>query len=100
VVAEERKREKLFGEARDAVEHAREEREVREWISIISSKAATASRQEQYAALRALGARVTDWRKDYVHDDGWPQRYKVVLTWTGFSGAPVTLPAHRDANNV
>jgi hypothetical protein len=93
VMADERKRERLMREAHDAVEHAREEREVREWVSFVSSKAATASREEQYAVLRALGAHVTIWRADHVHEDGWPQRYRIELRWTGFTGQPVTLPA-------
>jgi DNA invertase Pin-like site-specific DNA recombinase len=100
VMKEERKREKLLGEAHDAVEHAREEREVREWVKVVSERAATASREEQRAALLALGARVTVWRDDHVHDDGWPQRYKIELRWTGFSGEPVTLPARHAANPV
>jgi hypothetical protein len=95
VMAQEGKREKLLGEAHDAVEHAREEREVHEWVKIVSGRATTASRAEQVAVLRALGARVTIWRADHVHDDGWPQRYRVVLHWTGFTGEPVTLPASR-----
>src|SRR5262249_41078256 len=97
VMAQEGKREKLLGEEDDAVEHAREEREVREWVKIVSGRATTASREEQVAVLRALGACVTIWRADHVHDDGWPQRYRVVLLWTGFTGEPVTLPASRGA---
>jgi len=100
VMAEERKREKLMGEARDAVEHAREEREVREWIGVVTERAATASREEQVVTLRVLGAQVTVWRADHVHDDGWPQRYKIELRWTGFTGQPVTLPARQAANPV
>jgi DNA invertase Pin-like site-specific DNA recombinase len=96
VTVEERKRERLLGEAHDAVEHAREEREVREWVKIVTERAATASHEEQVGVLRALGAHVTIWRADHVHDDGWPQRYKIVLHWTGFTGQPVTLPASRD----
>ena len=38
---------------------------------------------------------------DYVHPDGWPQRYRITLHFTGFTGQPVTLPAaqsvHPDA---
>jgi hypothetical protein len=98
VTVEERKREKLLGEAHDAVEHARDEREVREWVKIVSGRAATASREEKFAVLRALGARVTIWRADHVHDDRWPQRYKIVLHWTDFTGSPVTLPASHDGN--
>jgi hypothetical protein len=98
MTVEERKREKLLGEAHDAVEHARDEREVREWVKIVSGRAATASREEKFAVLRALGARVTIWRADHVHDDGWPQRYKIALHWTGFTGSPVTLPASHGGN--
>jgi DNA invertase Pin-like site-specific DNA recombinase len=104
VMKEERKREKLMREAQDAVEHAREEREVREWVSVVSEHAATFTRLEQVAALRFLGAQVTVWRADHVHEDGWPQRYKIVLHWTGFTGEPVMLPARKtvnpDSNNV
>jgi site-specific DNA recombinase len=95
---EDGKRERLMREARDAVEHAREEREVREWVSVVSSKAATASREEQVAALLALGAHVTIWRVDHVHEDGWPQRHKIELRFTGFTGQLVTLPARQAAN--
>jgi hypothetical protein len=100
VMADERKREKLLSEARDArdaIEHAREEREVREWVSVVASHAETFSRLEQVAALRVLGAQVTIWRTDYQHPDGWPKRYKIVLRFTGFTGQPVTLPASQDA---
>jgi hypothetical protein len=58
------------------------------------------AREAQIDALRALGARVTVWRSDYQHPDGWPQRYKVVLTFTGFTGQPVTLPAHSPVTDI
>jgi hypothetical protein len=90
---QERKREKLLSEAHDAIEHAREEREIREWVSVVASHAETFTRLEQVAALRVLGAQITIWRADHQHPDGWPQRYKIKLSWTGFTGQPVTLPA-------
>ena len=96
VMAQERKREKLLAEAHDAVEHAREEREVREWVSVVASHAENFSRLEQVAALRVLGAQVTIWRADYQHPDAWPQRYKIKLSWTGFIGELVILPARDD----
>jgi hypothetical protein len=40
----------------------------------------------------ALDAQVTIWRADHVHEDGWPQRYKITLHFTGFTCQPVTLP--------
>jgi hypothetical protein len=48
---------------------------------------------EHRTTLKLLGAEVTVWREDYVHPDGWPQRYKIDLHFTGYTGrAPVTLP--------
>jgi Recombinase/Recombinase zinc beta ribbon domain len=93
---EEGKRERLMREAHDAAQYAKDARDVREWISVVSERTATASRDEQRATLLMLGAQVTIWRKDYVHPDGWPQRYKIELRFTGFTGAPVTLPASQD----
>jgi DNA invertase Pin-like site-specific DNA recombinase len=90
---EEGKRERLLSEASDAVDHAREAREVREWVRVVAEQAATMTPAKQWATLHALGAQVTLWRADYVHPDGWPQRYQIVLHFTGFSGQPVTLPA-------
>jgi hypothetical protein len=87
------KRERLMREARDATDRARDERDIREWVRVGSGRAETASREEQRAVLMALGARATIWRADYKHPDGWPQRYKIVLNFAGFTGAPITLPA-------
>ncbi len=58
----------------------------------MSERAGTFTREQQRDTLRALGAQLTLWRADAVHDDGWPQRYRVVLTFTGFGAQPVTLP--------
>jgi hypothetical protein len=33
-----------------------------------------------------------------VHADGWPQRYRITLNFSGFSGQPVALPAHHAAS--
>ena len=93
---EEGKRERLMREAHDAAQYAKDARDVREWISVVSERTATASRDDQRATLLMLGAQVTIWRKDYVHPDDWPQRYKIELRFTGFTGALVTLPASQD----
>jgi hypothetical protein len=98
--AEEGKRERLLREASEATDRAREECDVREWVRVMAERAHAFTRLEQRAALIALGARMTVWRADYHHPDGWPQRYKITLTFSGFSGQAVTLPAHPDAHNV
>jgi hypothetical protein len=92
VTAEEKKREQLFREAADAKAYAAAGREVREWSRIVAARGRTAAREEQRDVLRALGAQVTIWRDDYRHPDGWPQRYRIILRFTGFTGHPVTLP--------
>ncbi|HEV8191240.1 MAG TPA: recombinase family protein [Ktedonobacterales bacterium] len=97
---EEGKRERLLSEARDAAQRANEERDVREWVRIVADRAATFTRAEQVTTLHALGAQVTVWRADHVHADGWPQRYKIVLNFTGFTGQPVTLPARHCKNHA
>ena len=97
VRAEEGKRERLLREARDAADYADAAQEVRDWVRVVAEKADTFTREEQHATLKALGAVVTVWRADYVHPDGWPQRYRIVLTFTGFTGQPVTLPAAQRA---
>lgn len=57
-------------------------------------RAASFSREEQRKTLRALGAEVVVWRANYQHPDGWPQRYRIRLNFTGFtSGQAVTVPA-------
>jgi DNA invertase Pin-like site-specific DNA recombinase len=103
VTAEEGKRERLLQEAHDEAEHAREAREVREWVRAVAASAASFTREQQRTCLKALGARITIWRHDYVHPDGWPQQYRIVLTWADLSGQPVTLPAaqaaHHESNN-
>jgi hypothetical protein len=70
VVAEERKREKSMTEAKEAVDHAKDTRDTRECVRVVASHADTFTRQEQVAALHALGARVTIWRADHIHEDG------------------------------
>jgi hypothetical protein len=81
---------------RDAEDYAATEREVREWVQVVVAEAAGFTREEKRRTLRALRAQVTVWRGDYVHPDGWPQCYKIVLHFTGFGGQrPVTLPPSR-----
>jgi hypothetical protein len=100
VVKEEAKRERLMTDASDAATHAQDARDIREWVSAVASHADTFTRAEQVTALHALGAQVTIWRADHVHEDGWPQRYKIVLHFTGFTGQPVTLPpAHSESDH-
>jgi hypothetical protein len=82
---------------------AREQQEVLAWVQVVAERAPTFGPAEQRATLRGLGAVVTVWRADYQHPDGWPQRYQIVLHWTGFTTRqPVTLPpaCTPDANNV
>ncbi|HEV2460599.1 MAG TPA: recombinase family protein [Ktedonobacterales bacterium] len=99
VAAEEAKRERLVQEAHDEAEQAREAREVREWVRVVAGHMASFTREEQRQTLKVLGAHMTVWRADYVHPDGWPQRYQIKLPFTGFTGqAPITLPAQRDSN--
>jgi DNA invertase Pin-like site-specific DNA recombinase len=97
---EEGKRDRLLREARETADHARDERAIREWVCEVASHAADFTRIEQRAALWALGAQVTVWRGDYVHEDSWPQRYQIDLTFTGFTGpASITLPARNPQSN-
>ena len=70
---------------------------MREWVRVVAAKAPTMTRAQQRATLKALGAVATVWRADYVHPDGWPQRYRITLHFTGFTGQPVTLPAAHSA---
>jgi hypothetical protein len=93
VRSEEGKRERLLHEASEAIDHARTARDIREWVRVVAEQAATFTREEQRITLKALGARVTVWRADYVHPDGWPQRYKIRLHFTSFTGQPETLPS-------
>jgi hypothetical protein len=87
------KREQLLRDGREARDRARDERDMRIWAREVAQRAGEFTREQQRDTLRALGAHVEVWRSDYTHEDGWPQRYKVTLTWTGFAGQPVTLPA-------
>jgi uncharacterized protein YigA (DUF484 family) len=89
---EEGKRERLVTEAREAVDRAKDARDIRQWVATVASRADTFTRLEQVAALQALGAQVAVWRADHVHEDGWPQRYKITLHFTGFTGQTETLP--------
>ena len=90
---EDAKRERLMAEASAAVDHAKDAHDIREWVSVVASRADSFTPLEQVTALHALGAQVTVWNENYVHEDGWPQRYKITLHFTGFTGQPVTLPA-------
>ncbi len=94
------KRERLLREASEATDRARDERDIREWVRVVAQQAPTFTREEQRAVLLALGAQATIWRADHVHEDGWPQRYKIVLNFAGFTSAPVTLPARQAVNPV
>ncbi|HEV2462144.1 MAG TPA: hypothetical protein VGS80_27655 [Ktedonobacterales bacterium] len=89
---EEAKREKLLQEAHDATDHAQAASDMREWVRTVAEVAPTYDCAQQRDALRALGAVVTVWRDDYKHPDGWPQRYKIKLHFTG--QALVMLPAY------
>ena len=86
------KREQLVREAADERAYALGASEMREWARLVSERAGSFTREQQRDTLRALGAQLTLWRADAVHDDDWPQRYRVVLTFTGFGAQPVTLP--------
>jgi recombinase-like zinc beta ribbon protein len=96
--AEEAKRERLMGEGSDGAGQEMDAQSIRAWVAHISERAPTMTRAEQVTALHALGARMTVWRKDYVHADGWPQRYKITLHWSGFTGQTVMLPARQSRN--
>jgi hypothetical protein len=63
-------------------------------VTLVAERAPTFGPAERAATLRAVGALATIWREDYQHPDGWPQRYQIVLRWTGFTtgGQPVILP--------
>ena len=91
---EEVKRERLLREAHEVHEYTAAAQQIHEWIRTVASKAATFSREEQRDTLRALGAVMTVWRADYVHADGWPQRYRITLhfTWFRTGDQPVILP--------
>jgi len=93
--AERAKEARLVRESTAAIDYAREASLVRMWVCTIAATAQDFTRGDIRECLRALGAVCTLWREDYVHPDGWPQRYRIKLTFTGFTsdGAPVTLPA-------
>ncbi len=99
VRAQEAKKARLVTEAADAASYAEQARTVREWVTRVDADADTFTPAERRATLKALDARVTIWRADYVHPDDWPQRYRIVLHFTGFTGQPVTLPAHPNSVN-
>ncbi len=86
------KREQLVREAADERAYALGASEMREWARLVSERAGSFTREQQRDTLRALGAQLTLWRADAVHDDDRPQRDRVVLTFTGFGAQPVTLP--------
>jgi hypothetical protein len=90
---EEGKRERLVREAAQAADYAAQARSVRDWVSVVAAEAETFTPAEQRDTLKALGAEVRVWREDYAHPDGWTQRYRVTLNFTGLTGQPVTLPA-------
>ncbi|HEV2459815.1 MAG TPA: recombinase family protein [Ktedonobacterales bacterium] len=94
VCAEEGKREQLLQEAHDAADQAQQERDIREWVRDVREHAADYGPAERRVTLKALGAVVTVWREDHVQEDGKPGRYRIKLGFTGFTGQPVTLPAH------
>jgi hypothetical protein len=96
VMKEEKKRAQLLQEARDAAQEAEAERDMREWVRVVAEWAPTFTREEQVRTLKALGAVVTVWREGYEHPDGWLQRYRIELHFTGFSGRVEILPPHRD----
>jgi hypothetical protein len=97
---EEGKRERLVTEAREAVDRAKDARDIREWVSTVASHADYFTRlEQQVAVLHALDAQVAVWRADHVHEDGWPQRYKITLHFTGFTGQTETLPPANSESN-
>jgi site-specific DNA recombinase len=91
--AEEGKRAKLLRETADAGMQSAAAAEFRDWAREVAPVAAGYDRAQQRSTLRALGAELTLWSASYVHPDGWPQRYKIRLHFTGWTGqAPVQLP--------
>jgi hypothetical protein len=88
---EEGKRARILQENADAGEHAAAAASFRDWVRAIATEAPTFRPAEQRDTLRALGARLTIWKQG-GQPAAWPQRYKIELYFTGFSGAaPVTL---------
>jgi hypothetical protein len=92
VEREEGKRANLLRESANAGAQADFAREMREWVRMVAQEAPTFDRAEQRTTLRALGAQLTLWREG-GQPQGWPQRYKIDLHLTGWTGhAPITLP--------
>jgi hypothetical protein len=93
------KREQLLRDAQQEHDRARDARDICAWAAEVSERAGEFTRESQIDTLRALGAQVEVWRSDYKHPDGWPQRYRITLNFTGFAGQLVTLPAsYRDSH--
>jgi DNA invertase Pin-like site-specific DNA recombinase len=80
------KRERLLSEAVDASAYVEASHDVAAWARLVAKSAASFTEEEKRECLRALGAEVEVWRADYVHPDGWGQRYKITLNFVGFSG--------------
>ncbi len=99
VRAQEAKKARLVQEASEAASYAEQARTVREWVARVDADADTFTPVERRTTLKALAAQVTIWRDDHVHADDWPQRYRIILHFTGFTGQPVTLPAHPVLDN-
>jgi DNA invertase Pin-like site-specific DNA recombinase len=93
VRAAEGKRERLLSEAHDAAAQTQTAHEIRAWVRAIRDEAETFTPVEQHETLRALGAQATIWRAGEVQPDGWAQYYRIELTFTGFTGQPIILPA-------
>jgi hypothetical protein len=94
---EEVKRERLLREAHEVLDYAEAAQQIRTYLKIMASKAATLTPEDKRKVLHALGAQITVWRKDYVHPDGWPQRYRITLHFNGFRAYDPVLtlpPAH------
>jgi hypothetical protein len=88
---EEGKRARILQESTDADAQAAAAASFRDWVAAIATEAPTFDRAEQRDTLRALGARLTVWKQG-GQPVGWPQRYQIDLLFTGWTGAPVTLP--------
>jgi hypothetical protein len=100
VRAAEGKRERLLSEAHDAAAQTQTAHEIRAWVRAIRDEAETFTPVEQRATLRALGAQATIWRAGEVQPDGWAQYYRIELTFTGFTGQPIILPARCAAEHA
>jgi hypothetical protein len=92
VEKEEGKRANLLRESANAGAQAAFAREMREVVRVVAREAPTFDCAEQRATLKAFGAELTLWREG-GQPEGWPQRYKITLHFTGWTGhAPITLP--------